>query len=102
MLYYSNNILSKTLPDLGPYVSLAITFVNTIMTFPPIFLIEVLILKYSKIHVVLMIIFFQKLGRKRLLQISVLGSIISLLTLGYGLNTGTSSMSSVSIIVFVM
>jgi hypothetical protein len=41
VLYYSNSILSNTLPNLGPYVSLGITIVNTIMTFPPIFLIEV-------------------------------------------------------------
>ena len=40
VLYYSNDILSKTLPDLGPYVSLGITIVNVLMTFPTIFLIE--------------------------------------------------------------
>lgn len=41
VLYYSNDILSKSLPGLGPYVSLGITVVNVIMTFPPIILIEV-------------------------------------------------------------
>jgi hypothetical protein len=41
VLYYSNNILSKSLPDLGPYVSLGVTVVNVLMTFPPIVLIEV-------------------------------------------------------------
>jgi hypothetical protein len=41
VLYYSNDILSKSLPELGPYVSLGITIVNVAMTFPPIFLIEV-------------------------------------------------------------
>lgn len=41
VLYYSNDILSKALPDLGPFVSLGITIINAIMTFPPIFLIEV-------------------------------------------------------------
>lgn len=41
MLYYSNDILSKTLPELGPYVSLGITVVNVFMTFAPIFLIDV-------------------------------------------------------------
>ncbi|KAL0947270.1 hypothetical protein HGRIS_013392 [Hohenbuehelia grisea] len=40
VLYYSNAILSKTLPDMGPYLSLGITIVNAIMTFPPIILIE--------------------------------------------------------------
>lgn len=41
VLYYSNNILSKSLPELAAYVSLGITVVNFLMTFPPIFLIEV-------------------------------------------------------------
>lgn len=41
MLYYSNDILSKSLPDFAPYVSLGITIVNVLMTFPPIILIEV-------------------------------------------------------------
>lgn len=41
VLYYSNKILGKTLPSLGPYVSLAVTIVNVAMTFPPIVLIEV-------------------------------------------------------------
>jgi hypothetical protein len=41
VLYYSNNILSKSLPGLGPYVSLGVTIVNVVMTFPPILLVEV-------------------------------------------------------------
>lgn len=41
VLYYSNAILSRALPDLGPYVSLGISVVNVLMTFPPIMLIEV-------------------------------------------------------------
>jgi len=41
VLYYSNEILSISLPEWGPYVSLGITIVNVIMTFPPIILIEV-------------------------------------------------------------
>ena len=47
MLYYSNDILSKALPDMGPYISLGITIVNVMMTFPPIFLIEVCIIGIS-------------------------------------------------------
>ena len=47
MLYYSNSILSNALPDLGPYVSLGVTIVNTIMALPPIFLIEVLSTKLN-------------------------------------------------------
>lgn len=41
VLYYSNDILSKALPDLGPYVSLGITIVNFFMTAAPIVLIDV-------------------------------------------------------------
>ena len=41
VLYYSNDIFSRVLPDTGPYVSIGITLVNTLMTFPPIFLIDV-------------------------------------------------------------
>jgi hypothetical protein len=43
VLYYSNDILSKSIPSLGPYLSLGITVVNVIMTFPPIILIEVVL-----------------------------------------------------------
>ncbi|KAF9532430.1 general substrate transporter [Crepidotus variabilis] len=83
VLYYSNSILSKALPDFGPYVSLGITIVNTIMTFPPIFLIE-------------------KLGRKPILLLSALGSIVSLILLGYGLDSNASKLASVTIVTFVM
>ena len=41
VLYYSNDILGRALPELGPYISLGITVVNVIMTFAPIILIEV-------------------------------------------------------------
>jgi hypothetical protein len=41
VLYYSNDILAKSLPEFGAYISLGITIINVIMTFPPIFLIEV-------------------------------------------------------------
>ena len=41
VLYYSNNILAGTLPGLASYVSLGITVINVLMTFPPIFLIQV-------------------------------------------------------------
>ena len=44
VLYYSNDILEKSLPDLGAYISLGITVVNVIMTFPPILLIDVRII----------------------------------------------------------
>ncbi|KAJ7074334.1 general substrate transporter [Mycena amicta] len=82
VLYYSNDILSKSLPELGPYVSLGITIVNVMMTFPPIILIE-------------------RVGRRRLLYISTFGAITSLLLVGFGLNTGAATLSSVAILLFV-
>ena len=82
VLYYSNAILGKTLPSLGPYVSLAITVVNVAMTFPPIFLIE-------------------RMGRKKLLNISMFGGLVSLLAVGYGLDAGKKALSSLAIITYV-
>ncbi|TRM62904.1 general substrate transporter [Schizophyllum amplum] len=82
VLYYSNAILSKALPDLGPFVSLGITIVNVIMTFPPIFLIE-------------------RLGRSKLLTLSTAGAIVSLICVGIGLDTNVTALASVFIVTFV-
>ncbi|KAJ6547138.1 general substrate transporter [Mycena capillaripes] len=82
VLYYSNDILSKSLPEFGPYVSLGITIVNVLMTFPPILLIE-------------------RMGRRQLLTISTLGAISSLVLVGLGLNTAVVTLSSVAILTFV-
>ncbi|KAF7974057.1 hypothetical protein HWV62_13459 [Athelia sp. TMB] len=82
VLYYSNDILSKALPDMGPYVSLGITVVNVFMTFPPIFLIE-------------------RIGRKKLLQASVAGAIISHIAIGFGLNSGAVWLASFAVMTFV-
>jgi len=82
VLYYSNNILGRTLPALAAYISLVITIVNAIMTFPAVFLIE-------------------RMGRKALLFISVGGAFVSLLAVGYGLNSGMKALSSIAIITFV-
>jgi len=82
VLYYSNEILSKSLPEFGPYVSLGITIVNVLMTFPPILLIE-------------------RMGRRQLLTISTLGAITSLSLVGIGLNTGVVTLSSIAILTFV-
>ncbi|KAF7338630.1 25S rRNA adenine-N(1) methyltransferase [Mycena venus] len=82
VLYYSNDILSKSLPEFGPYVSLGITIVNVLMTFPPIFLIE-------------------RMGRRQLLTLSTLGAISSLILVGLGLNTSIVTLSSVAILTFV-
>ncbi|KAG6820801.1 hypothetical protein H0H93_011566, partial [Arthromyces matolae] len=83
VLYYSNAILSKALPELGPYVSLGITIVNVIMTFPPIVLIE-------------------RVGRQRLLAISSFGSLLSLFAVAFGLNSGWVILPSVAILTFVI
>ncbi|KAG2020514.1 sugar transporter, variant 2 [Coprinopsis cinerea AmutBmut pab1-1] len=83
VLYYSNDILSKSFPSLGPYLSLGITIVNVLMTFPPIILIE-------------------RMGRRQLLTVSILGAIFSLLSLGFGLNGGSLTVSSVTILTFIM
>jgi len=83
ILYYSNDILSRVLSDAGPYVSLGITFVNVLMTFPPIFLID-------------------RVGRKPLLLASVVGALASLVLTGYGLNMGMTAISSISMLIFVM
>ncbi|KAM6500706.1 General substrate transporter [Amanita muscaria] len=83
VLYYSNAILSKSLPDFGPYVSLGITVVNVLMTFPPILLIE-------------------RMGRKALLSVSLFGAILSLVLVGFGLNNSLVTVSSMAIITFVM
>ncbi|KAF8876044.1 general substrate transporter [Gymnopilus junonius] len=83
VLYYSNDILAKSLPKFGAYISVGITVINVIMTFPPVILIE-------------------KMGRKRLLAMSSLGGLISLSALGFGLDSGSSTLSSLAIVTFVM
>ncbi|KAL0578417.1 Bifunctional purine biosynthesis protein PurH [Marasmius crinis-equi] len=83
VLYYSTDILSQSLPELGKYVSLGITVVNVLMTFPPIFLAE-------------------KMGRKRLLMISTSSALVCLLMVGIGLNKNWVTISSIFIIGFVM
>lgn len=83
VLYYSNEILSKSLPEWGPYVSLGITVVNVVMTFPPIILIE-------------------RVGRKSLLTLSTLGAVASLVAVGYGLDSGFHTIASIATLTFVM
>lgn len=82
VLYYSNNIFSSILPDDAAYVSLGITIVNALMTFPPIYLVE-------------------RLGRQYLLRLSALGSIASLFSIGYGINSGKATLASASVILFI-
>ncbi|KAF4622587.1 hypothetical protein D9613_009239 [Agrocybe pediades] len=87
VLYYSNDILSKSLPTLSAYVSLGITVLNALVTVPAVLLVE-------------------KLGRKKLLAISTAGALLSLAVLGFTLDSaqnGTARIiSSVAIILFVM
>ncbi|KAF9052782.1 general substrate transporter [Panaeolus papilionaceus] len=83
VLYYSNDILQKTVPTSGHWVSFGITVINVFMTFPPIILIE-------------------KMGRRSLLATSAFGSTVALLLLGYGLDVGAPTISSIAIIGFVM
>ncbi|KAH9946362.1 general substrate transporter [Epithele typhae] len=82
VLYYSNDILSKTVPDAGPYISLGVTVVNVFMTFPPIFLID-------------------RMGRKRLLSLSASGAILSLVGVGWGLDSGAVVLASVTVMTFI-
>lgn len=82
VLYYSNDILSKSLPDMGPYISLGITIVNVLMTAPPIFLIE-------------------RWGRRTLLLLSSVGAVLSLILVGYGLDSSAVMLASVAIMTFV-
>ena len=44
----------------------------------------------------------QRLGIVRLLKISAVGSVVSLLAVGWGLNSGGSVVPSVAIVTFVM
>ena len=46
--------------------------------------------------------FFQRLGRKSLLLISSFGALLSLSVLGYSLNSGASTLSSIAIVTFIM
>uniref|UniRef100_A0A8H7XKU9 Major facilitator superfamily (MFS) profile domain-containing protein n=1 Tax=Psilocybe cubensis TaxID=181762 RepID=A0A8H7XKU9_PSICU len=83
VFYYSNDLLAKSLPQLGAYISLGITIINVLMTFPPIFLIE-------------------RTGRRSLLTTSILGALLSLVTVGFALDSGFSTLASIAIVTFVM
>ncbi|KAI0807088.1 general substrate transporter [Fomes fomentarius] len=82
VLYYSNDILSKTLPELGPYISLGITIVNVLMTFAPMVLID-------------------RMGRRTLLALSATGAISSLLAVGFGLDSGAVTLASLAVMMFI-
>jgi MFS transporter, SP family, solute carrier family 2 (facilitated glucose transporter), member 3 len=46
VMYYSTGILSGALPEAAAYVSLIVVVINVIMTFPPIFLVEVSLISH--------------------------------------------------------
>ncbi|QRV89647.1 Sugar (and other) transporter [Ceratobasidium sp. AG-Ba] len=83
VMYFSNDILSRVVPrEIAAYTSLGITVLNAIMTFPPIFLVD-------------------RLGRKPLLMMSIMGAIISSAALGISLDAGITSLSSIAVLGFV-
>lgn len=88
------------MPELGPYVSLGITIVNVVMTFPPIFLIEVCIPLCFLVSLILRG-HSQRMGRKQLLTISSLGALGSLVCVGFGLNSGFTGLASVAVLAFI-
>jgi SP family facilitated glucose transporter-like MFS transporter 3 len=99
-MYYSNEILAKALPEWGPYISLSIAIVNVLMTFPPLYLIEVRLPLSSQC--LPLILLAQRMGRKPLLELSFLGVLLSLLGVGLGLDMGFVALASVAILAFVM
>lgn len=94
VLYFSTGILSDVFQGQGrgdvegdktaKQIGLAITLVNTLMTFPPIPLIRESLL-----------------GRKRLLQLSSATMSLSALALSFALLTSRSVLAAISIVIFV-
>ncbi|EJD53350.1 general substrate transporter [Auricularia subglabra TFB-10046 SS5] len=82
VMYYSNIIMARALPHAVQYISLGIAGVNALATLPAIVLIG-------------------RMGRRNLLILSSAGILVSLLVVGYGIDTGRQIMSSVGIIIFV-
>jgi len=82
VMYYSTGILSQALPEAASYISLGVTVINVIMTFPPVFLVE-------------------RIGKRRILLWSTCGSIISLLLLALSLNHHVNIASAIGTLLFV-
>jgi MFS family permease len=74
--------MKSVLPTQAIYISLFITAINVIMTFPPIFLVD-------------------KVGRKSLLLISACSMAITSFILGFSINYEIAHISSLAIILFV-
>lgn len=69
------------------------------MTFPAIYLIEVLILLSLKRDLLTKLL--QSMGRRSLLGISTFSAFISLILVGYGIDSSMKGLSSFSIVAFV-
>ncbi|KZO99551.1 general substrate transporter [Calocera viscosa TUFC12733] len=82
VIYYSTNILGRLAPELSPYISLIIALINALMTFPPIFLID-------------------RIGKRTILQSSIIGTVLFGILIAVGLNTGQAVVSAVGIVGFV-
>ncbi|KAG0145100.1 hypothetical protein CROQUDRAFT_659026 [Cronartium quercuum f. sp. fusiforme G11] len=82
VLYYSTSIMKSVLPTQAAYISLFITFINVLMTFPPIFLID-------------------RLGRKSLLLISSSMMAFTSFILAFSINIGLAQVSCLAIVCFV-
>lgn len=83
VLFYSTPVLQKVLPSAGAgQISIAITVVNAIMTFPAIFLVD-------------------RLGRRLLLLLSSFLMMVFAILLGWGLNEHFRKMSSFAIVAFI-
>jgi len=82
IMYYSTGVLSKIMPTSAVWISLMITIINAIMTFPAMALIE-------------------RLGRMTLLQASAAGSVASLILTGFGLDFNLPWLASFAVIAFV-
>ncbi|WWC70652.1 uncharacterized protein I206_104603 [Kwoniella pini CBS 10737] len=82
VMFYSTPVLRPLLPTSAGLVGVGITIVNAIMTLPAIFLMD-------------------KLGRKKLLLISIIGMSITSTLLAIGLNNQKQNLSAFSIIIFI-
>ncbi|GAA5910161.1 hypothetical protein JCM8208_006746 [Rhodotorula glutinis] len=83
VMYYSTKILTAVNPGSAKMVSLYVTLVNLVMTFPAVFLID-------------------RLGRRSLLLVSLSAMSLSTAVLGWAINTEHFAVASAGIIAFVV